>query len=277
MPDVYVVHLVWEPLGPAALQRFVASYRAHPAGADHRLAIVFKGFGDAGPGAAHLAALEGLRHETLRYDAPTLDLPAYAWSAGALDASHLCFLNSESVLLADGWLAALLEPLRDPGVGATGATGSYESPHSVIPLRRRRWPSFPNPHLRTNAFALARGLMREMRWPPVRTKRAAWELESGRDGFTRQVWAHGLRTLVVGRDGRAYAPAEWPRSATFRSGAQANLLVADNRTRQWEEADADLRARLSRLAWGADPEAAAAQAPPGPGGRTGGPMRASGA
>jgi hypothetical protein len=277
VPEVAVVHLVWAPLGPAALERFVASYRAHAAGTEHRLAIVFKGFGDAGPGADHLAPLEGIEHDTLRYDEPTLDLPTYGWSAAALDASHLCFLNSESVLLADGWLAALLEPLRDPGVGATGATGSYESPHSVIPLRRRRWPSFPNPHLRTNAFALARGLMREMRWPPVRTKRAAWELESGRDGFTRQVWAHGLRTLVVGRDGRAYAPAEWPRSATFRSGAQANLLVADNRTRQWEEGDADLRARLSRLAWGADPDAAAAQAPSGPGGRTGGPMRASGA
>ena len=277
MPDVAVVHLVWAPLGPAALRRFAASYRAHAAGADHRLVVVYKGFGDARPSADHLEALDGLEHETLRYDEPTLDLPTYAFCAEALDASHLCFLNSESVLLADDWLAALLEPLHGPGVGATGATGSYERPHSVNPLRRRRWPSFPNPHLRTNAFALSRGLMREMRWPPVRTKRAGWELESGRDGFTRQVWARGLRTLVVGRDGRAYAPPEWPGSATFRSRAQANLLVADNRTRQWEEADGDLRARLSRLAWGADPEAAAAQAPSGPAGRTGGPMRASGA
>jgi hypothetical protein len=277
VPEVAVVHLVWEPVGPAALRRFADSYRAHAAGADHRLVIVWKGFGDGGPGADHLAALEGLEHETLRYDEPTLDLPAYAWCAGALDASHLCFLNSESVLLDDRWLAALVEPLRDPGVGATGATGSYESPHSINPLRRRRWPSFPNPHLRTNAFAVSSALMREMRWPPVRTKRAAWELESGRDGFTRRLWARDRRTLVVGRDGRAYAPAEWHRSATFRSGAQANLFVADNRTREWEEADPDLRARLSRLAWGADPRAAAAQAPPGPGGRTGGPMRASGA
>lgn len=290
MAEVVVVHLVWAPLGPAALQRFVASYRAHPGGADHRLAIVFKGFGDTGPGAAHLAALDGLEHETLRYDAPTLDLPAYAACAEALDASHLCFLNSESVLLADGWLAALLEQLRAPGVGAVGATGSYESPRSLNPLRRRRWPSFPNPHLRTNAFMLSRALMRDLRWPAVRTKPAAWELESGRDGFTRQVWSRGLRTLVVGRDGRGHPPEDWHRSATFRSGGQANLLVADNRTRQWEEADAARRARLTRMAWGADPDAAAArvqallpvsaadaQARSGPGGRTGGPMRASGA
>jgi hypothetical protein len=272
--NVCVVHLVWAPLGAEALRRFVGSYRAHPAGAEHRLVVVFKGFGDAGPTAEHRAALDGVAHEALHYDLPTLDLPAYAWCAETLDAAHLCFLNSESTVLADGWLAALLDPLRDPGVGATGATGSYESPHSIVPFRRRRWPPFPNPHLRTNAFALSRDLMRELRWPVVRTKPAAWELESGRDGFTRQVWARGLQTLVVGRDGRAFAPAEWPGSATFRSGAQANLLVADNRTRQWDEADARLRARLTRLAWGADPEAAAAQAASG---GSGGPTRASGA
>ena len=255
MADVCVVHLVWAPLGPSALQRFVASYRARPAGAEHRLIVVWKGFGDSGPGADHLAALDGIAHEALHYDLPTLDLPAYGWCAETLDAAHLCFLNSESTVLADGWLGALLEPLRDPGVGATGATGSYESPRSIVPFRRRRWPAFPNPHLRTNAFALSRDLMRELRWPAVRTKPAAWELESGRDGFTRQVWGRGLQTLVVGRDGRPYAPAEWHRSATFRSGAQANLLVADNRTRQWDEADA-------------------AQAPSG---GSGGPTRASGA
>jgi hypothetical protein len=266
VPEVAVVHLVWEPVGPAALRRFADSYRAHPAGAEHRLVIVFKGFGAAGPGTDHRAALAGIEHETLRYDEPTLDLPTYAWCADALDAAHLCFLNSESVLLGDGWLAALLEHLSAPGVGAVGATGSFERPRSINPLKRRRWPSFPNPHLRTNAFALPRALMRELRWPAVRTKAAAWELESGRDGFTRQVWGRGLRTLVVGRDGRGYPPEAWPHSATFRSGGQANLLVADNRTRQWEEADPAERARLSRMAWGD----AGAQA-------AGGPMRASGA
>jgi hypothetical protein len=290
MPDVCVVHLVWAPLGPQALRRFTASYREHAAGMDHRLVLVFKGFSDSGPGAAHLGAIDGLAHEALHYSRPTLDLPAYAWCAEALDATHLCFLNSESVLLADGWLAALFEQLRAPGVGAVGATGSYERPFSINPLRRRRWPPFPNPHLRTNAFMLSRELMRSLRWPEVRTKSRAWELESGRDGFTRQVWGRGLQTIVVGRDGAAYAPDRWHDSATFRSGGQANLLVADNRTRQWDEADADVRTRLSRLAWGDDPDGVAArvraamergaqpaQTPSSGGAGSGGPMRASGA
>jgi hypothetical protein len=195
----------------------------------------------------------------MHYSRPTFDLPAYAAAAQALEASHLCFLNSESELLADGWLGALHERLVEPGVGAVGATGSYESPRSINPLRRRRWVGFPNPHLRTNAFMVSRELMRTVSVQEVRTKSRAWELESGRHGLTRQVWSRGLRTLVVGRDGAGYEPDRWHESATFRSRDQANLLVADNRTRQWEQADANLRARLSRLAWGDDAQAAAAQ------------------
>ena len=254
---VCVVHLVWAPLGVAPLRRFVASYRSHSAGMEHRLVLLFKGFADPTQTAAHVDALDGLAHEPLHYSRPTFDLPAYVAAADALDASSLCFLNSESTLLADGWLAALHERLLEPGVGAVGATGSYETPRSINPLRRRRWVAFPNPHLRTNAFMLSRELMRTVRVSEVRTKSRAWELESGRDGLTRQVWGRGLRTLVVGRDGEGYEPERWYESATFRSGEQANLLVADNRTRQWHEADANLRAALSRMAWGDDPQASA--------------------
>jgi hypothetical protein len=82
--------------------------------------------------------------------------------------------------------------------------------------------------------------------------------------MTRQLWARGLQTLVVGRDRRALPPQRWAESATFRSGGQANLLVADNRTRQWDAADPAERAHLSRLAWGADRAATAAAAPAGP-------------
>jgi hypothetical protein len=259
MPEVCVVHLVWAPLGTAALERFVASYRAAPAGLEHRLVLVFKGFDRPEDAAGHIAALDGLGHESMFYTRQTLDLPAYAAAAKAFDASHFCFLNSESVLLSPSWLRSLMDVLAEPAVGMVGATASYESPRSLLPTRRRRWARFPNPHLRTNAFMLAGDLIRSADWPEVPTKRGAWELESGRRGLTRHVWSHGQQALVVGRDGNAFAPGDWPASATFRSGEQANLLVADNRTRQWQDADRDTRAKLSRMAWGADPERSSEQ------------------
>ncbi len=65
-------------------------------------------------------------------------------------------------------------------------------------------------------------------------KRATYLLESGPHSVTHQVQARGLSAVVVGRDGRAYDVEEWPHSATYRAGGQANLLVADNRTGDWE-------------------------------------------
>ncbi|MDX6598316.1 MAG: hypothetical protein QOE87_2203 [Gaiellales bacterium] len=256
--DPLVVHLVWAPLGVAPLERFLASYRAQPAGIPHRIAFIFKGFDSPAGAAAQVGLLEGLEHESFFYDRPTFDLPAYKAAGERLQASHYCFLNSESVLLAPRWLGALSAALARPGVGVAGATGSYETPSSMFPWRRRRWPRFPNPHVRTNAFMLSRELLRSAPWPEVSSKAQAWELESGVAGLTRHSWSQGLDTCVVGRDGSAHLPWEWPASATFRSGGQSNLLVADNRTREWDEATPSRRVALSRYAWGPDPAAAAA-------------------
>jgi hypothetical protein len=259
MEDVCVVHLVWAPLGLDPLERFVASYRAQPAGRPHGLAIIFNGFASADGTADHQRLLDGIEYESLVLDEPSFDLPAYAAAAERFEASQLCFLNSHSVLLVPGWLDALGEALATPGVGVVGATASYERPGSIIPMRRRRWPAFPNPHLRTNAFMLSRELMRSAPWPEIAKKSRAWELESGNHGLTQHAWSQGLDARVVGRDGRSYRPHEWPASATFRSGGQQNLLVADNRTRQWDEAEASEQAMLTRMAWGKDPAAAAAE------------------
>jgi hypothetical protein len=259
MPEVCVVHLVWAPLGPGPVERFVASYRRHTAGLAHRLVVVLKGFASGADPGPQVAVLGDLEHEIFWFDSPTLDLTTYAAVGRQIDASHLCFLNSESVLLAPGWLAALYEGVTEPGVGVVGATGSYEAPRSINPLRRRRWPRFPNPHIRTNAFMLTRDRFRSLHWPDVRTKSAAWELESGRHGMTSRIFDWGLDAMVIGRNRTAYPPERWPSSATFRSGNQGNLLVADNRTRDWERADPHTRSALSRLSWGADPQAAAAR------------------
>ena len=78
----------------------------------------------------------------------------------------------------------------------------------------------------------------------------AWRFESGRESMTRRLESHGLNVLVVGRDGVAYRKDDWANSFTFRSGGQANLLVADNRTRQYADAGNEDRRRLNTLAWG---------------------------
>ena len=251
--ELALIHLVWAPLGPDSLRSFVQAYRQHPAGVQHRLLVVYNGFtagADLGP---WRDILEPVRHSELTLGSVVQDLTAYAEAVRATDADTYCFLNSYSEPLVGGWLGLLTGHLRDPAVALVGATGSYESFYSSAhwwarPLRRG-YPAFPNPHIRTNAFAVRRADLSRVNWRRVSSKAQARSLESGRDGLTRQLERLG-RILVAGRNGHGYAPEEWRASATFRCAGQTNLLVADNRTRQYEAAGPDERRTLEERAWG---------------------------
>lgn len=254
MGRTHAIYLFWPPLGPEPLERFAASYTAHSAGIAHRLMFVLKGPADESLRARFRSVADACSAETLAVPPVGVDLDTYRVVADQLDTDYLCLLNTSSVVLVDGWLAALRQPFTDPAVGLVGCTGTFESslsaaPRPLRPFLRSRYPRFPNPHIRTNAFMLRRELMLGLDWT-AGTKRRALALESGTRGITRQVQMRGLQTLVVGRDRRSYPPEEWEHSHTFRSGDQRNLLVSDNRTQQYEHASPERRAELSRYAWG---------------------------
>ena len=202
------------------------------------------------------------------------DIRAYSLAARRLPHRYLCFLNSFSELLTPDWLRILHRWVVEPGVGVVGCTGSWTSISSIVeqelasaraqplfrrlllrikvPINRRAYAPFPNPHLRSNAFLISRELMNRV-WPRfVAAKREAYHWESGRKGFTRRIQAMRLRVLVAGRDGHAYGMEEWPRSGIFLQGKQENLLVADNQTRGYDQADPATRRQLSMYAWGMD-------------------------
>lgn len=248
-PPICVVYLAWTPYGVECAERFLASYREHPAGAPHRLLLLLAGpEEDRSP---WRRLFEPVPHEVLQVGLG-MDLGHYRTAVDEVPAERYCFLNTVTEILADGWLGRMEQALLRPQVGMVGATGSYESPNAVRPgpLRRLRpgFESFPNPHLRTNGFAMERELILQLDWGSDLTREETVMLEGGSRSLTRQVQARGLETLVVGRDG-AYPPDRWRQSATFRSGDQANLLLADNRTRHYAEGGPAVRRFLAWLAW----------------------------
>ena len=255
--EICVVYLAWAGAGSGAVERFAASLRAHPAGTDHTLLVAWKGYEDPGALTQARRALDGIAHRELTTAAAGLDLSSYRTVADELSTEALCFLNTDSEILADGWLSVLSGHLCAPAVGLVGATGSYESQLTSAPLplrllRAGRYPPFPNPHLRTNAFMLRRATIQDLWWPAVARKRAAWELESGNRSLTRQILDRGEAVLVVGRDGQAYPVERWHESATFRVADQPNLLVGDRRTREYATADPRAAQALRERAWGRD-------------------------
>ena len=114
----------------------------------------------------------------------------------------------------------------------------------------RDFPAFPNYHVRTNAFMGARATLRQLQLGPIRMKFSAYRIESGNDSITNQVLKQGLRVLVVGKDGEAYAPERWHLSNTFWQSREENLLVSDNQTDAYLAADPARRAELAQYAWG---------------------------
>ena len=276
-PDTSVAYLVRIDEGLAPVRRFLAAYTGHDPGMAHHLLVLRRGFRTEREWAPFASAFDdhGVQHGVIDLADAGYDLGAYRAAVMASGHDYLCFLNTFSEVLCDGWLEHLHRSAQLPGVGLAGATGSYESVYSASvaalsgPQRdgtsrwhrglrqqmhayrlRYQFPEYPNPHIRTNGFMLRRRLALTLRWGPYRTKHDALRGESGRFGLARQAASLGLRNLVVGRNGLAYEPDEWPLSRTFRSGDQSNLMIADNRTRQYSASPIEERLRLGRLAWG---------------------------
>jgi hypothetical protein len=274
MPEVALVYLARARSGLESLRRFLRSYEQHRGGLDHDLVVVFKGFSRPAELEDWRAALSRFPHRAIHMSDFGFDVRAYSLAARQLPHTHLCLVNSFSEPLTPDWLGILHRHVVQPGVGAVGSTGAWTSIYSIVeheiatgatlpffrrlvlrfklPINRRAYPPFPNPHLRSNAFIISRDLMNRV-WPGfVATKRTAYHWESGRQGFTRRIEALNLRFLIAGKDGRAFAPDEWPRSGIFLQGRQENLLVSDNQTRGYDQADAAKRRQLSIFAWGED-------------------------
>ena len=271
MTAVCVAHLVRRANPLSALEQFVDSYRRHPAGAGHELLLIFKGF----PGPASVAScapvLEGLKHRRMFVRDFGFDVRPYLKAGREQPHDFFVFLNSFSRILVPGWLDNLLHHAARPGVGVVGATGSHQSPLSDSPILRRerkkllrlgryavsirgRFPPFPNPHLRTNAFLISKRILEQLRAGPILTKWSAYRFESGIQSLTRQVMAAGLKPLVAGRNGEAYDSPDWPQARTFWIGRQENLLVSDNQTRAYDQGSAAFRERLAYFAWRRHPD-----------------------
>ena len=110
-----LVHVVYAPYGTAPLRWFLESYRKYPAGIDHELILVFKAFVSRTLPEEYHTMLDEVPHRALFVADGGFDLGSYFFAAKTCEHEFLCFLNSRSVILADGWLAKLHAVLATAG------------------------------------------------------------------------------------------------------------------------------------------------------------------
>jgi hypothetical protein len=229
---------------PAKYRQFQASYCTFPAGIRHDLHVIFKGYPDPVECEKARALFSGLSFNSLYVSDDGFDLGAYFAAAAQVSHDYVCFFNTPSEIQSDAWLLKLFRNLELPGVGIVGASGSHEAaPWFGL--------SFPNIHVRTNAFMMRRSdFLATKPQGTLTDKLAVYQVEHGAISITRRMHERGLQSLIVGRDGRGYSPAFWPVSETFRQGHQHNLLVRDKQTEIYRNASPSLKQSLFAAAWG---------------------------
>jgi len=276
--NITVVFLMFMPYGFDKFRTFIDSYTRHPAGVRHGLVILFKQAGDKATldRCRQLLGDLNISYTPLYFD-QGLDIDAYRFAAQRTSSDLFFFLNTNSVLLGGNWLLHMYAAMTRDNAGMVSATGSWQSyretPFVHHPLQYEKdkglavnfrkyklfikaliyypflFKSFPNPHLRTNAFMIRRDVFLAIRYKPLTSKFRAYQCESGRNSVTSQVIKQGYGVYVVDRNGQVYEPQKWPESRTFWIDNQENLLVEDNQTRQYATGDNTAKRLYSRLAW----------------------------
>ena len=276
--NVAVVYLIWLPYGIEFYKKFIQSYINSHAGYEHDLIFLFNGVQNENELQSYY---EYAKTEKVKYKSFFLktgqDIEAYFWVSERLNHTHLLFLNSFSRILHNNWLQYYVNAIEVSGVGIVGATGSWESIYtnvfkkyklfyetnksSLYNFRKYKlflkaffywqfiFKPFPNPHIRTNAFIIKRDLFLGTK-NKIRSKFSAHIFENGRKGLSNQLSKKGYELLVVDKFGNTYPPDRWPNSKTFRIEDQQNLLIEDNRTKVYSEANIYEQKRLTEAAWG---------------------------
>jgi hypothetical protein len=147
MHDVGVIYLYRFAEGDGPVRRFLATYARHPAGLDHDLNVVFKGFPDRHAFDRGRASFGDIAFNVIEHEDVGYDIGSYRWAATVASNRRLLFLNTFSQILADGWLRQFDRALDESGIGLVGATGSwlaatagYEAEAKYYLGEALRWP-----------------------------------------------------------------------------------------------------------------------------------------
>lgn len=238
-----VFYLAWRGYEPSNYRAFLESFLQQEAAETLDLTILCKGPADYFDQDSVREALELApdAHRVLVEDIGR-DIDVYRMMVDGLqEGDRAFFFNTRSVFLKENALKLLFDAAAHPAGPLVGCSGSYE--------RLDARDSYPNPHLRTNAFGGDAALLKSLDWTYVDRPH---EVECGPNSLTRQAMAAGRACVVVNGDGKTFALNEWRVAGTWRNHGQRKLLVADNRSEDFLHSEQDRRDHLRNIAWSPD-------------------------
>lgn len=269
--NIAVVYLLVRELGPDSFKKFITSYRDIDPGLDHKLIIAVKQFSKSDDELNKILKVAAdINYELIFVPDGGYDIGSYQKIVSMTKFEKYCFINSNTELKSEKWLNYLIKALDLNKKSVVGFSGSMQSlasdalvleiekyPSMLITFRRyfgyiwlrRHFPKFPNPHIRSNLFAIRRQDFLDLTFPIITRKYDTWKFESGRMGLSAQIKKNGGRLIVVDNKGNFFGPSSWSRSQTFWQFDQENLLASDKQTRMYDNAQDNQKMKLFSYAW----------------------------
>lgn len=189
-PRIAVIYLFRKGDSPDEMERFLASYKKHPAGMEHSFYLFYKGIDFE----YHFYNICNLGRDLYSYRTIANRLPDY---------EYLVFFNSHTEIICDNWLREMMK--QTPQCSLVGTSFSQESFYTNAKgrfsllnwLRKLLYHEYPNYHIRTNGFLIERKLMLQV-WPRwLFTKQLCYLFESGKNNLTNRVNRLGFKTITV--------------------------------------------------------------------------------
>jgi hypothetical protein len=193
--------------------KFLSSYHANPAGADHETVICCNGDSPSEEQAFMFASMPGLQfyhHDNSGYDAGGFQAVARSHPA-----DMMLFCGSNCYFRRPGWLARMIEAFKKHGDTLYGTMGNQG--HMAVNVF---------PHVRTTSFWCSTALFNRH---PLKVTQPGqrYEWEHGASGLTTWVMALNKQPWIITAQGDfpLYICDSAP--GGFQNGNQENLLAGD--------------------------------------------------
>ena len=257
------------------LENFLTSINKYDAGVNHEMVYIFKNFNNRELDRIQ-KDYEITEDQSIELSDSYYDIGSYYLATKHVKKGLVFFLNSYSRPQADNWLKFFVEAYSNNSSYLVGATGSYESlgfnmPYlkDFNPISVMKWGikyfyrllisiknyskfiSYPNPHIRSNSFLTTSNIFLEYIEKvgiPI-TKKDCHQIESGLSSFTNFVKQRNLNPGIVDSLGKFYCLDSMHLSSVYRRSDQKHLIVKDNRTDNFENADKEEKISLCWDSW----------------------------
>lgn len=229
--------------GLESTEKFLESYDVHPAGAEHELVIIAKGWESTKDYKVMCEMVKNRNAKIIDLPDDGFDLGAYFRVVGLLDSDYVMFFSSFTTIESDNWLLKFTKTFEsDRSIQLAGAMGSWESSGRT---------TFPNYHIRTTGFILKREIFLEYistcDFPE--TKEDSYQIEHGENSLTKFILNKGYKAVVVNSDGEVFTPENWIYSQTFRSPGERSMF-SDKHTKMYLDLNEDGKRLLELPTWG---------------------------